>query len=163
MSRSLTFAVLILALGLSACWQEVWRKPYTGTETIPGGDLFAASWASPRDSGLVAVALVSPDSAQFGGFRVVDKFPAEMWFDVTLQLPSQSGAVGDSLSLRYEADEQTVEHGRRTFDVSHSPLFVISLNSSVARLYHLPTDSAAVRLSAATERELKRRFPQAFS
>ena len=159
LSRFLTSAVLILALGLSACWQEVWRKLYAGTETIPGGDLFATSWASPRDSGLVAVALVSPDSAQFGGFRVVDKFPAEMWFDVTLQLPSQSGVLGDSLSLRYEADEQTVEHGGRTFDVSHSPLFVIPFGSFDAKLYHLPTDSAAVRLSAATKRELKRRFP----
>lgn len=84
-----------------------------------------------------------------------------MWFDITLRLPSQSGAVGDSLSLRYEADEETVEHDGRTFDVSNSPLFVIRLGSS--RLYHLPRDSAAIRLPAATKRELERRFPQAFS
>ena len=163
MSRSLTFTVLILAASLAACWQEVWRKPYIGAETIPGGDLFVTSWASPRDSGLVAVALVSPDSAQFGGFRVVDQFPPEMWFDITLQLPSRSGVLGDSLSLRYEADEETVEHGDRTFDVSRSPLFVIPLGSSGARLCHLPTDSAAITLPAETRRELKRRFPQAFS
>jgi hypothetical protein len=90
----------------------------------------------------------------------VDQFPAEMWFDITLRFSGRRGA--DSLSLRYEAGAETVEHVGGTVDVSRSSLFVIPLDSPSARLYHLPTDSAAVTLPRATRAALRRRFPQAF-
>ena len=86
-----------------------------------------------------------------------------MWFEVALGLPCHAGSLGGFLSLSYRVDEQTVLYQNRTFDVSDSRLFVIPLDSTNAMLYHLPTDSSAVRLPPETRQELERRFPQAFS
>jgi len=64
--------------------------------------------------------------------------------------------VATSVPMRI-ADRQFLITAGHVLDVSRSPLFEIPLDS--AKLYHLPTDSAAIRLPIATKHALERLFP----